>query len=39
MILILLIGMYKLKYNCNKFYIGKNNRNFKTRYKKHNSEI
>ena len=32
-------GIYKLKCSCNKFYIGKTNRNFKIRYKEHISEI
>jgi len=34
------VGVFKLKcINCDKFYIGKTNRNFKTRYKEHISEI
>jgi Txe/YoeB family toxin of Txe-Axe toxin-antitoxin module len=33
------VGIYKLKCNCNKFYTGKTNRNFKIRYKEHISEI
>jgi hypothetical protein len=32
-------GIYKLKCNCGRFYIGKTNRNFNTRYKEHISEI
>ena len=32
-------GIYTLKCSCNKFYICKTNRNFKTRYKEHISEI
>ena len=32
-------GIYKLKCNCNKLYIGKTNRNFKIRYKENISEI
>ena len=32
-------GIYKLRCNCNTFYIGKTNRNFKIRYKEHIFEI
>lgn len=32
-------GVYKLNCSCNKFYIGKTNRDFNTRYKEHISEI
>ena len=32
-------GVYKLICSYNKFYIGKNSRNFKIRYKEHTSEI
>lgn len=31
-------GLYKLKCSCNKFYIGRTNKDFSTRYKEHISE-